>query len=89
MVLMETFNTFRHKYRLLHHRKVVSQRLLPYKSFHNNRDIFYDEMTLIFFMNTIAKPHVKRLPVSQLTTTALFHNSLLTLTQAFHSSNPT
>ena len=28
---------------------------------HNNRDIFYDEMVLIFFMNTIVKPRVKRL----------------------------
>ena len=30
-------------------------------SIHNNRDIFYDEMVSIFFMNTIAKPQVKRL----------------------------
>ena len=29
--------------------------------FHNNRDIVYDDMVLIFFMNTIAKPRVKRL----------------------------
>ena len=32
-----------------------------YKSFQNNRDIFYDKLVLNFFMNTIAKPHVKRL----------------------------
>ena len=31
------------------------------KSFHHNRDIVYYEMVLIFFMNTITKPHVKRL----------------------------
>ena len=35
--------------------------LLPYKSIHNNRDIFYDKMVSIFFMNTNAKPHVKTL----------------------------
>ena len=34
------------------------------KSLHNNRDIFYYEMALVFFMHTIAKPHVKRLTVS-------------------------
>ena len=34
---------------------------LPYKSLLTNRDIFYDKIVLIFFMNTIAKPHVKRL----------------------------
>ena len=43
--------------------KLVSRIVLPYKSNHNNRDIFYDEMVLIFFMNTIAKLHVKRLSV--------------------------
>ena len=32
--------------------------LLPYKSYRNNRDIFYDKRVLIFFMNTIAKRHV-------------------------------
>ena len=31
-----------------------------YKIFHNRHDIFYDGMMLILFMNTIAKPHVKR-----------------------------
>ena len=36
----------------------------PYKNFHNNRDIFYDEKVLIFFKNTIAKPHAKRLRVA-------------------------
>ena len=41
--------------------KLVSRVLLPYESIHNNRDIFYDEMLSIFFMNSIAKPHVKRL----------------------------
>ena len=41
--------------------KLVSRIVLPYKSIYNNRDIFYDKMVLIFFMNTIAKPHVKRL----------------------------
>ena len=37
--------------------------VLPNKSLHNNRDIFYDEMVLIFFMKTIAKLHVKKLTV--------------------------
>ena len=41
--------------------KLVSLVVLPYKSIHNNCDIFYDEMVLIFFVNTIVKPHVKRL----------------------------
>ena len=35
--------------------------IITYKSLHNNRDIFFEEMLLIFLMNTIAKPHVKRL----------------------------
>ena len=47
--------------------KLVSRKLLTYKSFHNNLDIAYNEIELIFFMNSIAKPHVKRLSV--------FHNS--------------
>ena len=47
--------------------KLVSRKLLTYKSFYNNLDITYNEIELIFFMNTIAKPHVKRLSV--------FHNS--------------
>ena len=38
--------------------------VLPYKSIYNNHDIFHDEITLIFFINTIiAKPHVKILSV--------------------------
>ena len=41
--------------------QLVSRILLPFKSSHNNHDIFYDEMVLIFFMNTIAKLHVKKL----------------------------
>ena len=35
-------------------------------SIHINPDIFYDEMVLIFFMNTIAKPDVKRFRVKSL-----------------------
>ena len=42
---------------------LVLRILLPYKSIHDNRNIFYDEMVLIFFMNTIAKPDVDRLTV--------------------------
>ena len=42
--------------------KHVSRIVLPYRSIHNNRDIFSDQiMVLIFFKNTIAKRHVKRL----------------------------
>ena len=44
--------------------KLVLQIVLTYKSIQNNRDVFYDEMVLLFFMNTIAKPHVKRLIVT-------------------------
>ena len=40
--------------------------VLSYKSIHNNRHVFYDKMLLIFFMNTIGKPHVKRLTVANL-----------------------
>ena len=42
---------------------ITSPVILSYKSLHNNRDIFCDEMVLIFFMNTITTPHVKRLSV--------------------------
>ena len=41
-----------------------SRKLLLCKSHHNNGDIYYDEMVLIFFMNTIANPQVKRLIVT-------------------------
>ena len=44
--------------------KLASRVVLPYKSIHNNRDIFCGKMVLIFFMNTIAKPHVIRLSVA-------------------------
>ena len=43
--------------------KPASRILLPYKSFHNTRDIFYDEMVLIFLMNTIVKRHLRLLNV--------------------------
>ena len=41
--------------------KLISQKLLTHKSFHNNRDIVYNKMVLIFFMNAIANSSVKRL----------------------------
>ena len=41
--------------------KLVSGIVLPCKSVNNNRDIFYDEKVLIFFINTTAKLYVKRL----------------------------
>ena len=41
--------------------KLVSRIVLPYKSLQSNRDIFYDEMVLIFCMKTIAMRIVKRL----------------------------
>ena len=44
--------------------KLVSRKLFTYKSFYNNRDIVYDEMVLIFFIDTIAKPHIKRLTIA-------------------------
>ena len=40
---------------------LVSRILLPYKSLHNNRGIFCDEMELIFYMSIIAKARVKKL----------------------------
>ena len=40
--------------------KLVSRILLPCKCLHTN----YDEMVLIFFINIIAKPHVKKLTVT-------------------------
>ena len=42
---------------------IVSQILLPSNGLHNNCDIFYDKIDLIFFINTIAKPLVERLIV--------------------------
>ena len=64
MVLMKIFNTISSKILVIASQKLVSRIALPYKSIHNNRDIFYDEMALIFFMNTIAKRHVERLTVA-------------------------
>ena len=61
MVLMKIVNTISSWIFVIASQKLVSRIVLPYKSIHNNCDIFYDEMVLIFFMNTIAKPHVKRL----------------------------
>ena len=59
--------------------------LLPHKSFHNNRDIFYDEMVLIFFINTIAKPFVKKLTVDQIgATVEVRHVDCIDSNGAFH-----
>ena len=63
MVLMKIFDTISSYILAIASQKLVSRIVLPCKSIHNNRDIFYDEMALIFFMNTVAKPHVKRLTV--------------------------
>ena len=43
--------------------KLVSQILLPYKNFCNNRNIILltSNGGVFFFMNIIAKPHAKRL----------------------------
>ena len=45
--------------------KLVSRVVLSYKRIHNNRNFFYGEMVLIFFINTIVKPHVKRLGLAR------------------------
>ena len=63
MVLVKNFNTISSQILVIALQKIVLQIVLPYKSILNNHDIFYDEMVLIFFMNTIAKSHVKRLIV--------------------------
>ena len=54
--------------------KIVSRVLLPHKSLHNNRDIFYKEMVLIFFINAIAKPHVKRMNAANGSLNSLQHS---------------
>ena len=61
MVLMKIFNTISSKMLVIASQMFVSLIVLPSKTIHNNRDIFYDEMVLIFFTNTIVKAHVKRL----------------------------
>ena len=68
MVLMKIFNTILSEVLVTASQKPVSRRriLSPYKSIHNNRDIFYEEMVLLFFMSTTAKPHVKGLTASAL-----------------------
>ena len=40
----------------LHHRNLYHEEYYSYKSIHNNRDIFYNEILLIFFVSTIVKP---------------------------------
>ena len=60
MVLVKIFNTILSQILVVASKKIVSRIVLPYKSIYNNCDIFYDKMVLLFFMNTIAKPRVKR-----------------------------
>ena len=60
MMLMKIFETFSSYIWLLHHRSLYYEEYYLIKIIHNNGVIFYDEMVLICFMNTIAKPHVKR-----------------------------
>ena len=56
MVLMKIFNTISSQLIPIASQKLVSRKLLTYKSFHNNRDVVYDEIVSIFFINTIARP---------------------------------
>ena len=60
MVLMKNFNIISNTYLLLYHKTSYHILLLRYldKVFQNH-DIFYDEMVLMFFMNTIANPRKK------------------------------
>ena len=44
--------------------KLVSRISLACKCLLTNRDVFYEKMVLIFFINIIAKPHVKTLTVT-------------------------
>ena len=55
MMLMKIFSTISSLILAIASQKLVSQILLLYKSLHNKRDIFYDELVLFFFMNIIAK----------------------------------
>ena len=64
MVLMKIFNTISSKYWLLRHKSLYHDYYCVKKVFIANRDIFKNEMVLIFFKNTIAKPHVKRVFVA-------------------------
>ena len=70
---MNNFNSISSWTLVIASQKLVSRILLTYTSLYNNRDIFYDEM-LIFFMYTIAKPHVKRLKVGILIILGYFAN---------------
>ena len=63
MVLIKILYPISSQILVIASQKLVSRIALPYKSIHNNRGIFYDKMVLIFFMNTTAKPHVKKLSV--------------------------
>ena len=49
MVLMKNFDTILSSILAIASQKLVSRAVLPHKSIHINRDIFYDEMVLIFF----------------------------------------
>ena len=64
MVWMKIFNTVLGSWLMaIVSQKLLSRQLFAYKSFRNNRGILYGEIVLILFMNTIAKPHIKRLTV--------------------------
>ena len=66
-MLMKIFNTISSLVLAIASQKLVSRILLPYKNLHSKRDIYYDKLVLIFFMNTIAKPYAKRLTMEQVT----------------------
>ena len=41
--------------------RLVSRKFLTYTNVHSNCNIVYDEMVLIFFINTFEMPHVKKI----------------------------
>ena len=58
-MLMKIFNTISSKMLVIASQKLLSRIVFPFTCIHNNRDIFYNEMVLIFLMIIIAKLYVK------------------------------
>ena len=67
MMVIKIFITISSLILAIASQKLVSRILLLYESIHSKRDIFYDKLVLIFFMNIVAKPYGKRLTMEQLT----------------------
>ena len=76
MVLMKIFNPILSLTLVIALQKLVSQIVLLNKSVQNDRDIFYDDMVLIFLMKTIEKSHVKRL-IERMTKTRIIRKNTI------------